>query len=159
MAWGYNSFDIFQLTTLGNPGFVLNHPTAPGVINSLSGPIMTVTVAGKVYPPEDVNYYLYGAWLRVTGTSLDFGIHQTIAHRVLSYSGTGTGPRIAWIKAGYYQNFNYAAPTAIAGAQPQLQPYNGPLSFELGQGNSKLQATVFGNGLVLPNVIDPTLSP
>ena len=80
IAWDWDDWDIRVLAKWGQPYYAKQG--APGVLDTSSGLVSTVTVDGKVYRPEEVNYYLYGVWLRVSNTSLSWGERKVVIYRL-----------------------------------------------------------------------------
>ena len=84
----------------------------------------TVTVDGHVYDGAEVNYFLYGVWSALTGTEYEQGYAEVAAHAI----GTteGAAGKLAWYKAGYYENFSFALPAAIPNVLPAVRPRFAP---------------------------------
>ena len=147
-AHGISGFDIYELVSdksaFGGTGKGKN----------------TVTVAGFVYPSEEVNYFLWGLLANLAegtwgsnGTKnpkyfRDDGYDNIVAYRVTMgifvnawYSLSGGGDyrgqglnldgRIGWYWAGYF-GMNYL-PRKTALKLPPGPPYHGPMSWSIGK--------------------------
>jgi hypothetical protein len=102
----------------------------------------TVTVAGYVYRPEEVNYFLWGLWNRATSSSLAYALMRVHGYRSTVYGDAGNG-RQDWTEAGYYDNFGLASTSAISGLTLG-QPYGRDLGFHIGDlyGNADASGNV-----------------
>jgi hypothetical protein len=120
-----STFVDWDFTALSEWGKWQNMYTAPGVVQGPDGlPVATVTVQGLVYPAAEVNYFLWGLWLRASGSSLAWGVERVKLHRDVwgqdingDIVGSGVPGRVAWTEAGYYDNFSLAQSTAILGCE------------------------------------------
>jgi hypothetical protein len=116
----------------------------------LSNGMRTVTVDGAVYPQQEVNYYIYGVWVRVTGRSLTAAENRIVAYRIafsrMYKDGLGIQGRVAWTRAGYYGDLTLAKRSAILGATPSNEKYTGDLSAHIG--GSLLSFISHGNGVI-----------
>jgi hypothetical protein len=145
---GWDSWDIRILADWGRD---YNLPNAPGAISDGVSEFSTVTVDGAVFRPEEVNYYLYGVWLRISGHTLQWGERKVIGHRVWNEKGTGIPGRIRWMYAGYLSDFSQASTVAIGGATPGKAAYDRPIYFHIGNDQAtNLSGTLMPNGTVVP---------
>ncbi|HXG11572.1 MAG TPA: isopeptide-forming domain-containing fimbrial protein [Gemmataceae bacterium] len=142
-SWDISKLAAQSVSTASDP----NHR------GMLSDGTRTVTINGKVYPQEEVNYYIYGIWASEIGQDLSIAEFNLWAHRVYNYGGTGTPGRAAWLRAGYFSDLNLPAPYAIQGATPSDEVYTKRVFFQIGAG--RLSGTLMEDGTVIPNALVP----
>jgi len=162
LSLGWDSWDIKDFAGWGRPEWQV--PGGRGVVFDGTNYIKTVTVAGKVYRPEEVNYYLYGVWLRSLGVSELLGETKVAGHRSVNAGGTGVPGRIAWFRAGYSGDLSEAETAAIQGATPAFPGgFSQPLYFHLDGGSAadkSIRGTVIGAGaFVVPEDVEPPSIP
>ena len=105
----------------------------------------TVTVAGRVFWSDEVNYYLWGlitrlkdeknksgSTLQASEESVNVATLKVGAYRTAFWGGTNISGRQAWVRAGYYDDFSKANGAAIAGAIPNSAPFTMGLWARLG---------------------------
>jgi hypothetical protein len=96
----------------------------------------TVTVNGSVYLQADVNYWLYGVWMRLAGKSYAWAYAKVFLHA--GTTDEGEAGKTAWFKAGYDGTFSDALDAAVpfdvapAAAPPQGDS-TAPLQWQIGQ--------------------------
>jgi len=82
----------------------------------------TVTVKGRAHEAPEVNYFLYGTIIRavderlgktIGAGSTEWAEVKIRTHRAARAFGDGTNGRIAWFRAGYYDDFSKAEPAAL----------------------------------------------
>lgn len=117
-----------------------HHVVTPSNTGVLPDGRYTVTVQGKVYPAEEVNYFVYGVWARIVSQSGVWGeslVREPFAKEIIAYyriklwHGQGIPGRQAWFAAGYHGDLNIASPTAIPEVLPG-QIYDKPVDYYLG---------------------------
>ncbi|WP_428936937.1 RHS repeat-associated core domain-containing protein [Fontivita pretiosa] len=76
---------------------ITDAPECPRKFNGVD----TVTVNSTCYPQEEVNYWLYGIWTRLSGKDPAWAIARTYGWRYATRGGTGIPGRTAWLTWGY----------------------------------------------------------
>jgi hypothetical protein len=107
----------------------------------------TVTINGKVYLTEEVNYFLWGLVSSLANNdglsncrTLDETVTTAVLYRRIIYpQKTGTGHiegRVAWIKAGWEAGktgqIDYPTDIALSNATPNLKIYSNTITVKLG---------------------------
>ena len=112
----------------------------------------TVTVNDNVFYVDDVNYYLYGIIARLTdmenGDSGDAALQNALdnveLYRKTFWVGTNITQRQAWVRAGYYGDFDQATYTSLQGVVPSVDQYTGSLTAHFGPKGSPDEIVVSG---------------
>jgi len=107
-----NKNDIWDITQLA-----LQQVVSTNNLACLPNGVMTVTVAGRVYRQQEVNYWLYGCIMDTLG----YG-KADCAALIKWYRGAdGYVGRLDWFYAGYNNDMNYPGYNAIKGVLPAPQ--------------------------------------
>jgi hypothetical protein len=120
VAWDIRLLMAQSVKTANNSGILPNG-------------VHSVTVAGKVYPDDEVNYWLFGVIANTLGWNQSSIENIIYWYRVMRWQGTGIAGRIAWFDAGYNLNlqipsfpFNDGSTVFINNVLPSNQD-SGPL--------------------------------
>jgi RHS repeat-associated protein len=131
----YQSMSVSEQRAVAMDIFNYGHSATNWEIKALATLGMdhqTVTVSGKAYVADEVNYWLYGCWLSIVGVPKIYGQTTTYLHRkfqtTLDQPGSGIDGRLAWYNAGYDNDLTKAE-SSMVGNPPSSQGWTTTMEY------------------------------